>query len=97
VSVYTKDFGGANSDAVRLQLGRDGTYFFTEFKSTQSLQGFAMSAYQIHLSEPQPRRGARHLHGQGQQITFKSSRIDKKIGYSPEPSQQRLPAAERET
>ncbi|PYE53792.1 hypothetical protein [Deinococcus yavapaiensis] len=82
--VYTSDFGGANADARRLLLNKDGTYVFSEFESFQSLQGFGMSGYQITCQSMSVtvERGTYQVSGGN--ITFKTSKVDKKLGYSPD-------------
>lgn len=82
-SVYTTDFGGANGDARRLLLDKNGSYVFTEFESTYYPSSFGFSGYPItcQMMDVTVERGTFSV--QGDKITFKAAKIERVGAYSP--------------
>ena len=83
-SVYTTEFGGANSDARRLVLNTDGSYVFTEFESTYYPSSFGTTGYPItcQMMDVTVERGTFTV--SGSKITFKTAKVDRVGAYSPD-------------
>lgn len=83
-SVYTQDFGGANGDARRLLLNKDGSYVYTEFESTHYPSSFGTTGYPItcQMMDVTVERGTFSV--SGGKITFKTAKIDRVGAYSPD-------------
>ncbi|WP_019587641.1 hypothetical protein [Deinococcus apachensis] len=82
-AVYTTDLGKASSNSTRLLLNSDGSYVFTRFTSTQVASSFGFSGYPITCQTMDATVERGQVAVQGGRLTFKPSRVDRHLGYSP--------------